>query len=68
MSCGNSKHDLNSISGMNAALSENPADTTARFARAKYYQAKGRNDSAFFFQKHEYGGPKGGRPCGIAAI
>ena len=45
-SCGNTKHDLNNINGMNAALTENPADTAARFARAKYYQAKGRNDSA----------------------
>jgi tetratricopeptide (TPR) repeat protein len=45
-SCGEKKHELDSIDGMNAALTDNPADTAARFARAKYYQAKGRNDSA----------------------
>jgi tetratricopeptide (TPR) repeat protein len=44
--CGSKKHDLNSIEGMNAALTANPSDTTARYARAKYYQAKGKNDSA----------------------
>lgn len=46
IACGKTNHDLNTIKGMNAALTENPSDTAARFARAKYYQAKGRNDSA----------------------
>jgi tetratricopeptide (TPR) repeat protein len=44
--CGNKTHDLESISGMNAALAENPSDTAARFARARYYQGKGKSDSA----------------------
>lgn len=46
ISCSKTTHDLNTINGINAALTENPSDTAARFARAKYYQAKGKNDSA----------------------
>jgi tetratricopeptide (TPR) repeat protein len=45
-SCGETPVDLSTISGMNRALEQNPSDTTARYARAKYYLKIGKADSA----------------------
>jgi tetratricopeptide (TPR) repeat protein len=45
-SCGDAPVDLTSIGGMNQALENNPADTAARYARAKYYLQNGKADSA----------------------
>jgi len=45
-SCGDAPVDLTSIGGMNQALEQNPADTAARYARARYYLQNGKADSA----------------------
>jgi hypothetical protein len=45
-SCDGKNYNLDSLEGMNAAIEANPTDTAARFARARYYQTKGKTDSA----------------------
>jgi tetratricopeptide (TPR) repeat protein len=45
-SCDGKNYNLDSLEGMNAAIKANPTDTAARFARARYYQTKGKTDSA----------------------
>lgn len=45
-SCGEKPADLSTIEGMNAALAENPNDTAALYARARYFLGKGKPDSA----------------------
>lgn len=45
-SCGSAPVDLSTIEGMNAALKDNPNDTAALYARARYYLTKGNADSA----------------------
>ena len=44
--CNGNNYNRNSLEGMNAAIEANPTDTAARFARARYYQTKGKTDSA----------------------
>jgi tetratricopeptide (TPR) repeat protein len=44
--CGEKGYNLQTLEGMNAAIEDNPADTAARFARVRYYQTKGKTDSA----------------------
>jgi len=46
VACGDDPIDLSTISGMNRALEANPSDTTARYARARYYLQNGKADSA----------------------
>ena len=46
-SCGNKgDNDLGSIEKINAVLKQDPSDTAALYARAKYYVAAGKADSA----------------------
>jgi tetratricopeptide (TPR) repeat protein len=46
VACGDDPIDLSTISGMNRALEANPSDTTARYARARFYLQNGKADSA----------------------